>query len=329
MSNKTLFILGASGLTGYKTMQQAKDKFEAYGTYNLRAVSDNKTPLIKLDITKENDLKKVFMKIKPDIVLNTTALHNVDYCESHEQEAYNINSNIVGIIADLCNNLGSRLIHISTDFVFDGNKIGGNYVESDNPNPLSIYAKSKLAGELQAKRCNSYSILRPSVVYGWTPLETQGSTSSSGKPMNFALWVLSKLNRGEEIKAVNDQYTSPTLADILAEVALKVAIKDKNEIYHISGNSCLSRYEFTKKISQVMGYSDNNNDDNYIKPIESNSFVQLAKRPINSCLNCEKLQNELNYNLPNVDRSLAIMRSQIEVESPSLIRNGNKRISNY
>jgi dTDP-4-dehydrorhamnose reductase len=309
----TLLILGASGLTGYKLMKLAGEKFEVYGTYNMRT-SYNKS-LIKLDIKKEDNLRNVIKEVKPDIVLNTTALHNVDYCESHEQEAYDINAKAVGIIADLCNNVGSRLIHFSTDFVFDGSK-QGKYFESDKPNPLSVYAKSKLAGEFQAKRCGSYSILRPSVIFGWTPLEVQGSTSSSGKPMNFALWVLSKLNKGEEIRVVDDQFTSPTLADMLAEVALKVAITDKNELYHVSGTSCLSRYEFTKKISDFMGYSHNGIP---INPVDSNSFVQLAKRPMNSCLNCEKLQNELKCDLLDLNRSMAIMHSQVEVESPSLL----------
>jgi dTDP-4-dehydrorhamnose reductase len=309
----TLLILGASGLTGYKLMKLAGEKFEVYGTYNVR-VSPNKS-LIKLDIKEEDNLRNVIKEVKPDIVLNTIALHNVDYCESHEQEAYNINAKAVGIIADECNNVGSRLIHFSTDFVFDGGKVG-KYFESDNPNPLSIYAKSKLAGEFQAKKCTSYSILRSSVIFGWTPLEVQGSTSSSGKPMNFALWVLSKLNIGEEIRVVNDQFTSPTLADMLAEVALKVASTYKNEVYHVSSTSCLSRYEFARKISDVMGYSANGIS---IKPVDSNAFVQLAKRPINSCLDCEKLQNDLKYDLLDLDRSLAIMQSQIEVESPSLL----------
>ena len=185
--------------------------------------------------------------------------------------------------------MGSRLIHISTDFVFDGVK--GNYSELDNPNPLSVYAKSKLEGEVEARRCGSYSILRPSVVYGWTPLETQASTSSSGKPMNFALWAISKMNKGEDLKVVNDQFTSPTLADILAAVAIRAALADRNDLYHVSGESCLSRYEFTRKIGIAMGYSTDT-----IKAVSSDSFVQAAPRPINSCLNCEKIQKELTMN---------------------------------
>jgi dTDP-4-dehydrorhamnose reductase len=293
-------------------MQVAKKRFETYGTYNQRITSDKS--LIKINIADKDGLKKLFREIKPDVVLNTTALHNVDYCESHEDEAFNINAKMVGVIAEMCNNLGSRLIHISTDFVFDGQK--GNYSELDSPNPQSIYAKSKLQGELEAKKSASYSILRPSVIYGWTPLETHGSTSSSGKPMNFALWALSKLNKGEDLQIVNDQFTSPTLADVLAAVALRLASSQKNELYHITGSSCMSRYEFTRKIATTMGYSPY-----CVTPIGSSSLVQVAKRPMNSCLNCEKLQNDTNYKLLNIDESLAIMRSQIEIESPTLLGN--------
>lgn len=305
-------ILGASGLTGYKAMQIGKSRFETYGTYNVRGSPDKS--LIKLDITKEDALKKLFHDIKPDLVINTTALHNVDYCETHEEEAFNVNAKAVGQMAALCGNIGSRFIHISTDFVFGGEK--GYYTETDNPNPLSIYAKSKLEGEMLTRRCSSYAILRPSVVYGWTPLETQGSNSSSGKPMNFALWALSKMKNGEELKIVNDQYTSPTLGDMLAAVAIRVGTKESNELYHVGATSPINRYEFTIKLATMMGYPVDK-----IKPIESKSFSQVAKRPMNSSLNCEKVQKDLNYRLLNIDESLAIMRSQIEVESPHLLAN--------
>jgi dTDP-4-dehydrorhamnose reductase len=319
MIRRTLLVLGASGLTGYKLMQLGEKRFETYGTYNVRVPSftgNNDKSFIKLDITKEGDLKNLFEEVRPDIVVNTIALHNVDYCESHQEEAFGVNTKAVGKVVDLCNKLGSRLVHISTDFVFDGQK-QTSYSESDRPNPLSIYAKSKLEGEqIVRKSAASYSILRPSVIYGWTPLETQGSTSSSGKPMNFALWAISNMHKGEDLQIVNDQFTSPTLADILAAVALRVAVLEKNELYHVSGTSCLSRYEFTKKLSTVMGYYTCS-----IKPVKSNSFLQAAKRPLNSCLDCQKLQTELTYILPDVDQSLAIMRSQIEIESPCLLGN--------
>jgi len=310
---RKLLVLGASGLTGYKLLQLARQKFEAYGTYNSRSITQYKNEsLFKLEIKKDEDLRKIFRDIKPDIVVNTIALHNVDYCEHHQDEAFYVNSKAVGIIANICNNIGSRLIQISTDFVFDGQK--GNYSELDVPNPLNAYGKSKLEGEIQAKKCASYLIIRPSVIYGWTPLETQGLTSSSGKPMNFALWALLKMNKGEMLNIVNDQFTSPTLADVLATIALKFAIKETNGLYHVAGTACINRYDFTKSIADMMGYSTT-----LIKPINSNSLTQTAKRPMNSCLNCEKIQNDLEYSLPGIDESLSIMKSQIEIESPNLL----------
>jgi dTDP-4-dehydrorhamnose reductase len=307
---KTILILGASGLTGYKAYQIAKNRCEVVGTYNIRQSPDSS--LVRLDISKEDELRKLFSDVKPDCVLNTTALHNVDYCETHADEAYAINSKAVAAMANLCNNIGARLVHISTDFVFDGEK--GNYTETDKPAPLSVYAKSKLEGESQARKCSSHCIIRTSVVYGWTPLETQGSNSSSGKPMNFGLWVLSKLKNNEELKIVNDQFTSPTLADVLAAAAIRLAMLDKNDLYHVSGTTEISRYGFTKKLAEIMGYPSAR-----ILPIDSSAFKQAAKRPKNSSLCCNKVQSDMAYKLLDVDQSLAVMRSQIEVESPSLL----------
>lgn len=310
MMKRTLLVLGASGLTGYKAMQLANRRFDTFGTYNMRE-TENKS-LVKLDVTREEEMKRVIQDLKPDILLNTIALHNVDYCETHEEEAYNVNSRVVEKLAEICNNIGTRLVHISTDFVFDG--ATGNYSESDRPDPLNVYAKSKLEGETYATKCSSYCILRPSVVYGWTPAEKQASVSSSGKPQNFALWALSKMKNNEELKIVDDQYTSPTLADILASVSLRVAASDMNEVFHVSGTTSISRYEFTRKLAIMMGFSSAR-----IIPISSKSLAQIAKRPTNSSLNCEKVQKTLNYKLLSVEESLAIMRSQIEMESPDVL----------
>jgi dTDP-4-dehydrorhamnose reductase len=312
--SKTILILGASGLTGYKAMQIARQRFQTFGTYNLRCSPDQ--TLIKLDISRPESLKSIMNEIKPDVVLNTVALHNVDYCEIHPEEAYQVNSKAVETLAASCNHIGARLIHISTDFVFDGYK--GNYSETDRPNPLNIYAKSKLEGEFHATTCSSFAVVRPSVVYGYTPLEIQGSNSSSGKPINFALWALKRLHNNEPLQIVNDQFASPTLADALAAVTIQLASNAKNGLYHVSGTTVLSRYDFTVKIANMMGYASDT-----IKPIESKLFHQTATRPRDSSLDCAKVQADLNYKLLNVDESLAIMRSQIEIESPGLLGDGH------
>ncbi|MGH9986262.1 MAG: dTDP-4-dehydrorhamnose reductase [Nitrososphaeraceae archaeon] len=319
---KKIFVIGSSGLTGYKTVTHARSRnYDVYGTFNVRkmppdSLRDEIGTFFALDFNKNGDgLKRAFTEIKPDVVVNCTALHNVDYCELNPSEAYLVNSQAVGKIATLCNIFGSRFIHISTDFVFDGEKSSA-YLETDNPNPLNLYAESKLAGEIEAKQANSFALVRTSVVYGWTPIELQGSYSSSGKPMNFALWAINQLKNKNPLQIVDDQYSSPTLADILGSVCVRLANSNENGIYHVSGSSCNSRYEFTRKIAEVMGYSSAE-----IKAIQTYSLNQEAKRPRNSCLNCQKVQRLLNFSLPDIEQSLFIMRSQMEVEAPSLLGN--------
>jgi dTDP-4-dehydrorhamnose reductase len=310
MSKRIFLVIGASGLTGFKVMLLAKKKYEVYGTCNMKPLSDESVR--RLEITNGDQLRLLFRDIRPDIVVNTAALHNVDYCETHEEDAYNVNANAVGMVANLCNQIGSRLIQISTDFVFDGKK--GYYSENDPPNPLNIYAKSKLIGETKAQTCSSYVIIRTSVIYGWTPLEMRNYSSSSGKPINFGLWALTMMKNGNALNIINDQFSSPTLADTLADVIIRLAVGDDNTLYHVSGNTCLSRYEFTKKIAELTGHSIER-----IHPVKTGSFTQLAKRPANSCLNCNRVQEKLKYKLPYIEESLTVLRSQLELECPSLI----------
>jgi dTDP-4-dehydrorhamnose reductase len=308
-----LLVIGASGLTGYKVIRAAKKRFVTYGTYNYRKVEFSDCELEKLDITKLEDVKAFVELIKPDIIINTSALHNVDYCETHRDEAKHVNVDAVRNLAEVTDKIGGRLVHISTDFVFDGAK--GNYTESDEPRPLSYYAVTKLEGERAVQAVSSsYIIIRPSVVYGWTPLESAQSISSSGKPMNFALWCVTKLSNKEEIKALTDQYTSPTLADNLADAVLELAQIERNGIYHVSGLSCLNRYDFVLKLAMVMGFNSA-----LVKPVTTDQFTQIAKRPRNSCLDCSKARKELTTSLLTAEESLRIMKQQIEMERPVLL----------
>lgn len=309
---KKLLVLGASGLTGYKTVKIAAPNYEVHGTFNARSVNIDNCNMYKTDLTNPDQVKKIFAEIKPDIVINTTALHNVDYCEDHPDAASSVNAQAVRYLRENSEKFGSKLIHISTDYVFDGKK-SIPYKESDEAIPISSYGNSKLEGE-QILDGSSYVVVRPSVVYGWTPLELAGTTSSSGKPMNFALWLLTKLNKNEPLKIVTDQFASATLADSLADSVLKIALTNKSGVYHVSGLSCESRYDFAVKLAKKFGY-----DTGLISKTDSLSFVQKAKRPRYSCLNCEKAANDFGLKLLTTDQALDIMRSQVEAEAPHLI----------
>ena len=308
-------VLGVSGLTGYKISKLAKSKYNVYGTFNSRKVEDNDVSTRELDVTDLEEITRMFSEIKPDYVINTTALHNVDYCEDNPDQANAVNRDAVKILYDNCEKRNAKLIHISTDYVFDGNK-QSPYTEDDILTPLSFYAKSKLEGEKILEDSN-HIVLRPSVIYGWTPLELAGTVSSSGKPMNFAMWLLTKLNKKEPLKIVTDQFASATLADSLAEAALRLLESDKGGIYHVSGLSCESRYEFSIKLAQKFGY-----DPSVIAKVTSAEFKQKAKRPAYSCLDCQKAK-KFGLNLLTTDDALDIMKSQVEKEAPHLLGNGN------
>ena len=309
---KKLLVFGISGLTGYKIAKIATGNYDVFGTYNERKTELPNCNALKLDITNQTELEKLFSDIKPNIVINTTALHNVDFCEEHQEQATLVNSTAVKNMRQLAEKHDSKLVHISTDYVFDG-KQTNQYTERDNPNPISFYGESKLQGEKSLQNSN-HIILRPSVVYGWTPLELAGTVSSSGKPMNFAMWLLTKLHKKEPLRIVTDQFATATLADTLAYSAIKLAESSSSGIYHISGLSCESRFEFSQKLAKVFGY-----DENQIQPTDSSQFKQKAGRPSYSCLDCTKAMNDFNLNLLTTEDALQIMKDQVEKEAPDLL----------
>ena len=310
-----LLIFGVSGLTGYKIANKAIPRYDVYGTYNSREVKLDNCFTSRVDLTNENEVQEIFSLTKPDIVVNTTALHNVDYCEENRDQAFNVNTLAIKHLHENSQKFGSKLIHISTDYVFDGKK-NLPYVEDDAAVPISVYGQSKLDGERVLSANQNHIIIRPSVVYGWTPLELAGVTSSSGKPMNFAMWVLTKLYKNEPLKIVTDQFASATLADSLAESILNMTSTDITGLYHVSGLSCESRYEFTVKLAKKFGY-----DPALVLPTTSASFVQKAKRPLYSCLDCKKSIKKFGLALLTTERSLDIMKNQVEREAPHLIGN--------
>ena len=301
-----LLVIGGSGLLGYKVAKMASNEHETFLTYNYRSIQVEGCTALKLDKCDRKAVFELLEKIKPDVVVDTAALHNVDYCETHPEEAWKVNVEGTRNVAEACKKIGAKIIFISTDYVFDGTK--GYYTEEDTPNPLSYYAKTKLEAEkiIQSLDVN-YIIARPSVIYGWNPNEVSGLKSSSGKSVNFVVWALQKLEKGEEIKAVTDQYSSPTLADNLAEALLVMASSEKQGIYHTAGKDCVNRYEFTLKIAEVFGL-----DKSLIKPVTSEIFKQVAKRPKKCCLDVSKAEKDFGIRFLTVEEGLKLMKNQKE-----------------
>jgi len=181
-----------------------------------------------------------------------------------------------------------------------------SYTEESPPNPLNYYGISKLKGEQEiAKTTNDYAICRTSLIFGWNPNELLGKTSSSGKSQNYVIWVLNKLRNGEKVSIVTDQYSTPTLADNLAEAILKLSNSKISGIFHTAGGSCVNRFDFTLKIAEVF---DINKD--LISPTTSDKFKQVAKRPMRCCLDVSKTENLLNIKFLTIEESLKKMKQQ-------------------
>jgi len=301
-----LLVVGGSGLLGYKVAELAVREFQTFATYNFRSTELDGCSFFKLDKTDRNATLTLMNKLKPDVVIDTAALHNVDYCETHRDEAWKVNVKGTRNIAEACREIDAKMIFISTDYVFDGKK--EIYTEEDAPNPLHYYAKTKLAGERLVKEAGiDYAITRPSVIYGWNPGELAGLKSSSGKPVNFVVWTIDKLKKKEKINIVTDQFSSPTLADNLAEVLLVLSKSGKQGVYHTAGKTCINRFMFAKKIAEIFKL-----DESLIKPVTSDMFKQVAERPKRCCLDVTKAEREFGVRFLTVEEGLMKMKEQMK-----------------
>lgn len=219
-----------------------------------------------LDLTVKEQVKLVMAKYLPDIVINTAAYHQVDNCEDHELPAFAVNTFGVKYLAEACRDNRAALVHLSTDYVFDGEK-KTPYVETDAPNPQSIYAISKYAGEQCVKYIlPEHFIIRSTGLYGVAGCLGKGGT-------NFVEGMVKKAATQPELKVVNDEVLSPTYTLDLAN-NIYALIKTKHYgLYHLVNHGGCSWYDFTVKIFALLG------NKIPVKPIKAQEFPTKAKRP--------------------------------------------------
>ncbi|MFT5599882.1 MAG: dTDP-4-dehydrorhamnose reductase [Flavobacteriales bacterium] len=293
--NKKILITGSNGLLGQKLvkllMLDEKTQFLATSHGNNRNSKLSDANYATLDITDEHQVTQLLEEYKPTVVINTAAMTNVDLCESKKEECWRINVDAVSYLISACENINSHLIHLSTDFVFDGKN--GPYKEEDSPNPLSYYGESKRAAEmlLQKSNLSNWSIVRTIIVYGI------GENLSRS---NIVLWAKSALEKGDPLTIVDDQFRSPTYADDLAKGCLLISDKKANGIFHISGKDVMSILELVKRVANFY-----NLDASKITAIKSDSLNQAAKRPPITGFILDKAITELNYNPLSFEEGLS------------------------
>ncbi|MBC7091096.1 MAG: dTDP-4-dehydrorhamnose reductase [Nitrososphaeria archaeon] len=290
-----ILVTGASGLLGSKLTNILVGKgYNVYSGY-LGNRPEYGIP-IKLDISNENDVEKVFEVSKPDAVVHAAALTNVDACELKRELAWK--TNVIGTknIVKLSKKYNAFLVYISTDYVFKGDR--GMYCEDDVPEPINYYGYTKLKGEEEVKgMLKEYCIARTSVIYGSVP--------ASGKT-NFVLWIIEKLRKGEVVNVVVDQYNSPTHNTNLAEMLSEIIEKRMTGTYHLAGATRISRHDFSKLVAETFSL-----EKNLIMPTTSDKISWTAQRPKDSSLNIVKALRILKSKPLDIQTSLKRLKHEM------------------
>ena len=293
---KTL-IIGANGFTGRRILQSLSRQ----GIYELTGCSlhedilpGNNYRFVQADMNNHPAIDRLIAEIRPDVVINGSALSVPDYCESHHEEAYAANVLAVENIARCCEKAGSRFIHLSTDFVFDGKK-AELYTETDTPAPVNYYCISKYQGEQAVTaNCSNYANVRVVVVYG---------KALPGQHGNILQLVKNRLRAGQEIRVVSDQYRTPTWVQDIVDGVEKLMHISQNGIWHSCGDECLSIADIAYRVADYFKL-----DRSLIVPVTTEEMNEATPRPRFSGLSIEKAKRILGYAPHSLEEGMAEMK---------------------
>lgn len=302
-----ILITGSNGLLGQKLVYKLRNQ----GGVTCIATAKGVNRLVEtggyeyepLDITDRNNVQAVFAKFLPDVVINTAAMTNVDACETDQENCWLLNvtavEHQVGALQALKGTnrtYDPHIIHLSTDFIFDGTH--GPLDENEKPNPLSYYAESKLASEKVVQGSTlRWAIARTVLVYGIVDNMSRS---------NIVLWVKSNLEQGKAINVVDDQFRTPTLAEDLADGCILIARKSATGIYNISGKDFYSILELAHVVADYYSL-----DKSLIRPSKSADIRQPAKRPPVTGFIIDKARKELGYEPHSFVEGIRILEEQI------------------
>ena len=288
LMKKKLLIIGGASLIGSTIINEFKNNYDVHLTYNKTPVNSNfsQTKLNLLD--DRNRIYSVITNLNPDVVVNTVAYPNVDFCETHHDEANLLHVSITDDLVSVCSDISSPLVYFSTDAVFDGTK-SIKYTEDDITSPLSYYGKTKRDAEKIILNINENIVLRTTVVYDWHIRS------------RFTNWVLKNLKQGSKITAFTDQSNTATLAGDISHSLFCLLDQHYSGLFHCAGKTCLSRYDFAIKLADYFGY-----DKKLIIPTISKN-TQPASRPENGCLDSSKLEELINFQLSDIDQGITSM----------------------
>jgi dTDP-4-dehydrorhamnose reductase len=287
MKKSKLLVLGGSGLVGSSFINTSKTDYDIIFSYNTNKIKIPNTQSFQIDLFDNDKIKKIIKNYNPDIVLHTIAHSSVDLCETDHSIADRLHVDATNQIANTCASVNSKLIFLSTDAVFEG-QLNKKYSETDIPNPINYYGKTKLDAEKIVLNASSNNVvLRTSVIYGWH------------KKSRFTNWILSYLKDNRIVDPFSDQFNTPTLIDDLIQVILKILDKDISGLYHATGKTCLNRYQFAMLLAEKFSY-----DVSLIHSVTKLEKKQNAPRSISTCLDSTKLENLLNFSFSDISTGI-------------------------
>ena len=286
---KKILVIGLGFLGRYIYDEAKRLGFEVIGTNHAEA-----TESIFLEVSDENQVRDIINKIKPDYVINCAARTDIDHLETHPQIATQVN--VIGPknIAKICSENNTRLIHISTDSVFDG--IKGNYSEKDIPSPINVYARSKYEGELEiTKNSKNYVIIRTNF-YG---INKRGTY--------FFNWILDNLKNDSQITGYTDIIFSPLDVQTLSKMIIEFLDTNYIGVIHLSSGKPISKFDFISQVAKNLGISTGN-----IKQGEQSKDPNSAPRPKNTSLSNELAKKLLKTQIPDLSTWIDSNRTQID-----------------
>jgi dTDP-4-dehydrorhamnose reductase len=291
---KRIIVFGANGMLG----QYLVNYFSKSRYYEVMASSIEESSVInypqyiQCDITNREEVKDAIYNFYPDFIINAAAFTNVDKSETLREEAWKVNVKAVEYMAETARVQDIHLVHISSDYVFDGTS--GPYLETDKVNPVGYYGRTKLAAENALKISgSSHTIIRTNVLYG----------VSQSRP-DFVKWLVTELANNRPVKIVTDQINNPTFIPDLCDAIVKIVDDSKEGLFNVGGSEFLSRYDFSLMIADFFKL-----DKSLINPITTEELHQPAKRPLKSGLKIDKARLELNYRPRTIIETLKIMNN--------------------
>jgi dTDP-4-dehydrorhamnose reductase len=277
-----IMILGANGFTGRRILKRLSSKHQVLAcSLHPDILPEEGYDFHILDMQNVDATDALLNNFRPDVIINASAMSVVDYCEQHPEEAYALNVTAVKHLAEYSLSNSCRLIHLSTDFVFDGTATEA-YTETDTTNPINYYGKTKQwSEEVIEQACTNYAIARIEVVYG---------KPFTGQHGNIVHLVKTRLQNGQSIRVVSDQFRSPTWVEDIAR-AIESLLSDKYQgIYHICGGETMSVADIAYRVAKHFGL-----DTSLIQPVTTEEMNEATPRPLFSPMNTEKAFKEFGY----------------------------------